>query len=157
MGINQEDGRSISGYLINVFGDPVLWGTKRQGQVANSSMEAEYIALNSMCRDVLYTAHLCEVVTREKVLPIIYEDNSAAIAAVKSGSSKKLRSLIGLKFKYVVNEYFEKKFQLEWIASAEQLADIFTKSLPRPAFEYQRDNIFNVNSSEEKKNNSRRN
>lgn len=87
-------------------------------------------------------------------MPIIYEDNSAAIAAVKSGSSKKLRSLVGLKFKYVVNEYFEKKFQLEWIPSAEQLADIFTKSLPRPAFEYQRDAIFNADqdrSSEKRK------
>ncbi|VDO10691.1 unnamed protein product [Brugia timori] len=144
LGINDEEGKSISGYLVQVFGDAVIWGTKRQGQVANSSMEAEYIALNTMCRDVRYITHLCTLITKEEILPIIYEDNSATISAVKSGSSRKLKSLVGLKFKYVVNEYFNKRFEIKWIPSKEQLADIFTKALPRPLFESLRDEIFNL-------------
>lgn len=40
-GINDENGKSTSANLIQVFCDAIEWGTKRQGQVANSSVEAE--------------------------------------------------------------------------------------------------------------------
>lgn len=109
-------------------------GIKRQGQVTNSFMEVEYIVLNSMCKDLRYITHLCTLIIKEESLPIIYKDNSATLAAVKSRSSREFTSSVGLKFKYVVNEYVNKIFQIEWIPFKEQLANIFTKTLPRPLF-----------------------
>lgn len=66
---------------MNVFGDPILWDTKPQDQVPNSSIESEYmcIAPNAVCWDVMYTTHVCEVITREKIMPITYKDNRAIL------------------------------------------------------------------------------
>ncbi|KAL7477475.1 hypothetical protein ACHAW6_003283 [Cyclotella cf. meneghiniana] len=43
---------SCTGYLINVFGCPVLWLSKLQIKIALSTMEAKYMALRPSCKDL---------------------------------------------------------------------------------------------------------
>ncbi|MBW0478672.1 hypothetical protein O181_018387 [Austropuccinia psidii MF-1] len=41
-----DDHKSITGYVILTFGNPVCWLSKKQSVVAQSTTEAEYIAMN---------------------------------------------------------------------------------------------------------------
>ncbi|MBW0489425.1 hypothetical protein O181_029140 [Austropuccinia psidii MF-1] len=43
---DNEDGKSISGYVILAFGNPIFWLIKKQSVVAQSTTEAEYITMN---------------------------------------------------------------------------------------------------------------
>jgi len=121
--------------VITVFGDSVSWGTKRQDSVAVSSAESEYIALNKLVKDVIYFRELCELITNEKVKPLVYEDNRATISHVEKGQAKSLRHLVGLKEKYVMNEFSKGTFDLKWVPSTSQLADPFTKAHARAGVE----------------------
>ena len=43
---------SCTGFLITVFNCPVLWKSKLQAEIALSTMEAEYVALSTSCKDL---------------------------------------------------------------------------------------------------------
>ncbi|MBW0522657.1 hypothetical protein O181_062372 [Austropuccinia psidii MF-1] len=43
---DNEDRKSITGYLILAFSNPICWVSKKQLVVAQSTTEAEYIAMN---------------------------------------------------------------------------------------------------------------
>jgi hypothetical protein len=45
-----EDKHSISGYTIFVNGTPLMWGSKKQTCVADSTCAAEFIAASLLCR-----------------------------------------------------------------------------------------------------------
>jgi hypothetical protein len=42
---------SRTGYVITAFGCPVLWKSRLQTKIALSTMEAEYVALSTACKD----------------------------------------------------------------------------------------------------------
>ena len=77
----------------------------------------------------------CELITNERVRPLVYEDNRATISHVEKGQAKSLRHLVGLKEKYVMNEFSKGTFDLKWVPSTSQLADPFTKANPRATVE----------------------
>ena len=81
------DGKSVTGYLVEMYGDLVSWGTKKQSTVARSSTEAEYVALTTASAEVLWLKQLlnemCINVTG--CIPI-YEDNQSCIHVLNSWS-----------------------------------------------------------------------
>ena len=143
LGLNDPKGLSTSGHVIRIFGDPVSWGTSRQKCVATSSMEAEYVSLNKTCKEVIYLNHLRKLMTQVDVTPVLFEDNQATIAAIKAGQSKALKHLVKLKYFFVMSTYEKHEVDLKWIETKKQLADMFTKALPRPLFQCFRDAIVN--------------
>lgn len=69
LGRDDPTGKPVTGQLIQVFGDSINWGTKRVNLVATSTMEAKYIALNKMVKDLMFLTKVCELITNEKVKP----------------------------------------------------------------------------------------
>ena len=49
---------SRTGYVIMYAGFPIIWASKMQQLIALSMTEAEYIALSTALRDVIYVIHL---------------------------------------------------------------------------------------------------
>ena len=45
--------RSQTGYVISAFGCPVVWRSSLQTAIALSTMEAEYVALSTACKDLI--------------------------------------------------------------------------------------------------------
>lgn len=50
---NTEDGRSTLGFVIYVGDMPISWRSKASKTVAQSSFEAEWIAVNTVCRELI--------------------------------------------------------------------------------------------------------
>jgi hypothetical protein len=44
---DQDDSKSTSAYVFQLFGGPVSWKAQKQSVVATSTMEAEYIGLSN--------------------------------------------------------------------------------------------------------------
>ena len=59
---------SRTGYLINVFGCPVLWWSKLEIKIALSTMEVKYVALSQSCKDLFPIINL--VVELSKALQL---------------------------------------------------------------------------------------
>jgi len=45
--------RSRTGYVICIGGSPIVWSSKLQSEIAMSTIEAEYIAMSTACRELL--------------------------------------------------------------------------------------------------------
>ncbi|XP_046145576.1 secreted RxLR effector protein 161-like [Osmia bicornis bicornis] len=52
-GGNTIDRRSNTGYLVYLAGGPVSWNSKKQKTVALSTMEAEYMALTEVTKEII--------------------------------------------------------------------------------------------------------
>ena len=68
----------------------------------------------------------------------IFCDNTSAINISKNPMMHSKRKHIPIKFHFLREQVREKNIKLECVETKEQIADIFTKPLPRETFEYLR-------------------
>ena len=66
----------------------------------------------------------------------IYCDNKNAISISKKPMMHSKMKHIPIKYHFLREQVAEKNIKVEYVGTKEQVADIFTKSLPREAFEY---------------------
>jgi len=72
----------MSGYVVLLNGGPVAWSACKQPLIALSTAEAEYIALTTVAREILYLQLLIGELYEPTNLPTpIYCDNQATIGA----------------------------------------------------------------------------
>jgi len=92
--LDKVDRKSTTGFLVKLFGDTLMWKNKKQGCVSTSSAEAEYVALASVCKEVMAIQGVyCRAMPESIGKPIIYEDNEAALTSAKSSEMGKLRHI----------------------------------------------------------------
>jgi hypothetical protein len=76
---------------------------------------------------------------RLSIEPIpIYCDNTSAISISKNPV---MHSKSQIKYHFLQEQVAEKNIRVEYVGTKEQVADIFTKPLPREAFEYLRQRL----------------
>lgn len=126
---SEVDRKSTSGYLIQVHGNSVLWSTRRQTTVAQSSTEAEYIALASAVADLIWMKNLLLDFEVEFTEPLkVFEDNQSVIHLLHRWEHKRLKH-VDIKYNFVRDYYFKNVIQVEYVNTKEQVADISTKAL----------------------------
>jgi len=85
---------SRTGYIINLADCPVLWKSLLQTEIALSTMEAEYVAMSTSCRDLFplidLTKEICSIFKMDIVVKEtadmhikVHEDNLDALALGK--------------------------------------------------------------------------
>ena len=130
--------RSRTGYIINYAGCPLLWGSKLQTEVALSSNESEYIALSQALREVTYLIELTKELKAAGFNfidspPIIkckaFEDNNGALEMATVHKLRPRTKHINIKYHHFRSYVNDGTITLHKIASADQLADMFTKPL----------------------------
>ncbi|GJR27075.1 hypothetical protein Tco_1103307 [Tanacetum coccineum] len=114
----QDTRRSTSGSAQFLGDKLVSWLSKKQKSTAISSTEAEYIALSGCCSQILWMrSQLTDYGFKFNKIPL-YLDNKIALAlSLQQSSGNGIMELY-----FVRTEY--------------QLADIFTKPLPRERFNF---------------------
>ena len=71
----------------------------------------------------------------------IYFDNTSAISISKNPVMHSKMKKIPNKYHFLWEQVAEKNIRVEYVGTKEQVADIFTKPLPREAFEYLRQRL----------------
>jgi hypothetical protein len=134
---NDPDSRkSVTGYVIRLAGGAVSWASRRQTIVAQSTAEAEYVAAceaameGSGLRNILQ-----ELVPECEVKLTMGIDNSAAFVMVTNPTYSRRTRHIELRWHYVRDQFLKGLLMLRKVASVDNLADLFTKPLPRRPLE----------------------
>jgi hypothetical protein len=71
----------------------------------------------------------------DETIPI-YCDNTSAISISKNSVMHSKMKHIPIKYHFLQEKIVEKNIRVEYVGTKEQVADIFTKPLPRESFEY---------------------
>jgi hypothetical protein len=113
-------------------GGAVSWSSKRQATVALSTVEAEYVAMSRCAQQMVWMHHWLDEVEIKHSLPgVIKGDNRGAIALTKNTKNHGKVKHIDMRHHYIRELVQSDIITLEQVASANNLADLFTKSLPR--------------------------
>jgi hypothetical protein len=76
----------------------------------------------------------------DETIPI-YCDNTSAINISKNPVMHSKTKHIPIKYHFLREHFAEKNIRVEYVGKKEQVVDIFTKPLPREAFEYLRQRL----------------
>jgi len=154
-GSDPVDGRSTSGVLIMLYGNPVTWSSEKQSNVALSTSEAEYMAITSGFKEVKYFINLMQVEMKLLVTPVKTNlDNIGAGYMAEQSITNKRTKHINLRYHYVREEIQEfKNFDLDYIDTKNNTSDIFTKPLDRGLFEKHRDTLMSTDQERHMENN----
>eukprot|EP00253_Pinus_taeda_P012295 PITA_12295 len=116
--------------------------SKKKASISLSTAEAEYISAATCCMQIQWMKHNLKYVQVELTDPIpIMCDNTSAIRISKNQVMHSKTKHIPIKFHFVREKVAANVVRLEYVATKEQLANIFTKPLARERFEYFRQQI----------------
>ncbi|KAL0386161.1 UNVERIFIED_CONTAM: Retrovirus-related Pol polyprotein from transposon RE1 [Sesamum radiatum] len=127
--------RSLTGYCIFLGGALILWKTKKQPTVARSTVEAEYRSLGATVCELEWISFLLKDFAATIPTPIpLYCDNQVAVHIVANPVFHERTKHLEINC-HLVRDKFKEGFVLpSHIFGTQQLADVFTKLLPAPAF-----------------------
>ena len=128
---NSPDRRSISGYCFSVGegNSFISWKSKKQGIVALSSCESEYIALAYAVQEAIFLQQLCRdmYVLSECSTMNINVDNMGAIDLSMNPIHHQRSKHIDTRFHFVRSKIADGTISLSYCPSNENKADVFTK------------------------------
>jgi hypothetical protein len=129
--------KSTAGYVFMSSGGPVSWKSMTQRRVSTSTGEAEYVSASESGKQARWMYSWYTEIDQSFDLPIIiYCDNDAAVTATRNtGGHGKLKH-VDVKIHWIREAVKLGFIHVAPISSAENIADIFTKSLSRPRLEY---------------------
>ncbi|CAB1110657.1 unnamed protein product [Ectocarpus sp. CCAP 1310/34] len=124
----------------------VVWTSRTQKCVAQSTSEAEYLAMGDGVKEALFVdgmlqlLRLSEKSRENKVL----EDNEGAIALADNPLSSGRSKHIDVRHHFLRSLTEEGRIKISHVSSKEQHAAILTKALPRELFEVHRNFVLGL-------------
>jgi hypothetical protein len=127
--------KSTTGYCMGINGGLVCWSSRLQATVALSTAEAETIAATEAVKHLMHLRLFLRELGQEQAEPsIVYEDNNAAISLAHGKEQSKRAKHYQLKVHFLNEQFKNGTFSFEKVGTKLQLADAFTKALPREDF-----------------------
>ncbi|XP_019173884.1 PREDICTED: uncharacterized protein LOC109169456 [Ipomoea nil] len=129
------DRKSTSGYAVYLGTNLVSWVSRKQRTVARSSTEAEYKGLADVCAEVTWIVsllrelHLCF-----STPPALWCDNLGATYLCANPVFHARTKHVEVDYHFVRDKVSSGEFQVHFVSTKDQLADIFTKPLPAARF-----------------------
>jgi hypothetical protein len=115
----------------------VTWLSKKQSSISLYIGDAEYIETTTCCTQVLWIKQTLRDIQVEYDDPIpIYCDNTSVICISKNTVMHSKTKKIPIKYHFLREQVAKNNIRVEYVGTKEQVANIFTKPLPREAFEY---------------------
>jgi hypothetical protein len=113
----------------------VSWSARKQPTVSRSSTEAEYKAIANATAELTWIQSLLtELGVKQGQAPTLWCDNLGATFLTANPVFHARTKHIEIDFHFVREKVANGELQVQFISSADQVADIFTKALPRDAF-----------------------
>ena len=123
--------------MFTLGGGAISWRSVKQSSIANSIMEAEYIAASEAAKKVMWLKKFLmdlEVVPSAQSAITLYYDNGRAVANSKEPKSHKRGKHIERKYHLIREIVNRGDVKVSQIASEDNLADPFTKGLTQKIF-----------------------
>ncbi|GKA07765.1 retrovirus-related pol polyprotein from transposon TNT 1-94 [Tanacetum coccineum] len=113
-----------------------VWSSKKQDCTAMSSVEAEYVSLSACCAQVIWMrTQLLDYGFHFNKISIYYDSKSVIAISCNPVQHSRTKH-INIRY-YFIKEHVEKgTIELYFVGTEYQLADLFTKALPKERFEF---------------------
>ncbi|KAI5334710.1 hypothetical protein L3X38_024843 [Prunus dulcis] len=136
---SEEDMKSTSGYAFSFGSGAFSWASVKQHSVALSTAEAEYVSAAEATSQAIWLRFVLEDFGEEQTTATtVFCDNTSAIAMAKNPVFHQRSKHIKRKFHFIRDAIQEDVIELLYCKGEEQIADIFTKALPKDRFDYLR-------------------
>jgi len=106
---------------------PICWLSKKQTCVATA--EAEYVSTSVNSKRILWIKNMLKKIMNDNKPMIIYKDNKASKKTIENGEINSKLKHINIHYHYNIDNIFKNKIKLEYINTANMLADPLTKDL----------------------------
>ncbi|OMO90088.1 Integrase, catalytic core [Corchorus capsularis] len=127
--------RSTSGFFIMLGKAPIVWKTKKQNTVARSSAEAEYRSMALTCTELLWLRALLKDLSVQHCSPMsLFCDNQAALYIANNPVFRERTKHVEVDCYFVRDHVLAGDIHTHYVASKDQVADLFTKALGNDAF-----------------------
>nr|GFA48031.1 hypothetical protein [Tanacetum cinerariifolium] len=132
----QDTRRSTSG-SAQFFGDKLVsWSSKKKKSTAISTTNAKYIAMSGCCAHILWMrSQLTDYGFVFNKIPLCC-DNHSDIALCCNNVQHSKSKHIDIRHHFIREKVEKGMVELYFVTTDYQLADIFTKSLPRERFKF---------------------
>ena len=132
---------SRTGCVIFYANCPIIWQSKLQSTISLSTTEAEYVALSTAMRDVIYFINLIDEIKelgKVKLLDTpkpttacrVFEDNVGALELANAHKLRPRTKHLAVQLHHFRQYILNGMIKVEKIATKFQRADAFTKALP---------------------------
>jgi hypothetical protein len=125
---------STSGYVFMYAGGAISWASKKQPIIARSTAEAELVALDLASREGKWLRKLERDLNFPSGPTTLKEDNQAAIAISEKHQRTQRTKHIDVQYFAICDDVEKGAFQIDPVASADNISDTFTKGLERMKF-----------------------
>ncbi|GJV81008.1 hypothetical protein Tco_1516878 [Tanacetum coccineum] len=132
----KDDCKSTSGGLQFLGENLVSWSSKKQDYTAISTAEAEYVSLSACCTQVIWMrTQLLDYGYKYNRIPM-YCDSKSVIAISCNLVQHSKTKHIDIRYHFIMEHVKKGNVKLYFVETEYQLADLFTKALPKERFEY---------------------
>ncbi|GJS21993.1 retrotransposon protein, putative, unclassified [Tanacetum coccineum] len=112
------------------------WSSKKQDCTTMSTAEAEYVSLSACCAQVIWMrTQLLDYGYKYNRIPM-YCDSKSAIAISCNPVQHSKTKHIDIRYHFIKEHVEKGTVELYFVGTEYQLADLFTKALPKERFEY---------------------
>jgi len=135
---DRDKRKSTSGYVFTLGGGAVIWRSVKQKCIADSTMEAEYVAASEAAKEAVWFRNFLldlDVVPNLPRSLTVYCDNTGAVANSKEPRDHKAAKHIERKYHLIRGIVKRGDIVVAHISSEDNRADPFTKSLPTKVFD----------------------
>ncbi|KAL6129747.1 hypothetical protein ACLB2K_073096 [Fragaria x ananassa] len=134
-----DDSKSTSGYAFTIGSGVFSWGSNNQHSVALSTAEAEYVSAAEATSQAIWLRRILEDFgeLQPDATPLLC-DNQSAIAMIKNPVFHNRTKHNKRKYHFIRSAVEDKEIEVVYCKTEDQVADIFTKALPKERFTYLR-------------------
>jgi hypothetical protein len=129
--------KSTTGYLFVLAGGPIIWKSKLQSILAQSSTESEYIAINTAAKELEFIRNILwelKVNIKAQERFPLYTDNNGALLLASNPVFHERTKHISVRFHYIRELINKGLLDLIHVPSKDQKADGLTKPLDTSLF-----------------------
>ncbi|KAA0054937.1 Beta-galactosidase [Cucumis melo var. makuwa] len=131
------DRKSTSGYCTFVWGNLVTWRSKKQNVVSRSSVEAEYRAMSLGISEEIWLQKVVYDLHQECETPLkLFCDNKATISIANNPVQHDRTKHVEIDRHFIKERLDSGSICIPYIPSSQQVADVLTKGLLRPNFDF---------------------
>ena len=131
----EKDLKSVGGYVTMCGGAAVSWKSTKQPIIAQSSMEAEYIAIAETAKEIeWFRKHQLEFFPNPTISEsptVIFEDNQSAIKLANNPIHSNRSKHINMRYHKIQELVANKIIDIQYLPTSDMVADIMTKSLAK--------------------------